>query len=58
MSDADQKQKLQFPVIFSHADGLLDILDCDLKQLVRTDPISNSYHVEETPFARWVPIFF
>lgn len=36
------------------SDGLLELSDERLRSIMRTEPISNVYHVEQTPFARYV----
>lgn len=40
--------------IISAGDGLLEISNDCLRKIIRTEPISDVYHVEQTPFARSV----
>ncbi|CAH1645854.1 unnamed protein product [Spodoptera littoralis] len=36
------------------SDGLLELPEERLRSLMRTEPITSVYHVEQTPFARWL----
>lgn len=38
------------------SDGLLELPEERLHNIMRTEPITDVYHVEQTPFARSVPI--
>ncbi|CAH2237380.1 jg10508 [Pararge aegeria aegeria] len=40
------------------SDGLLELSEERLRSIMRTEPITDVYHVEQTPFARLQPILF
>ncbi|CAK1545110.1 unnamed protein product [Leptosia nina] len=37
------------------SDGLLELNEEKLRSIMRSEPITDIYHVEQTPFARSVP---